>query len=66
MTQIEDAVWCGNAYQDEVPLELASTPKCNSIGSTLLIDPNKAWSGSYCASCTDVLLKAGWTESTPA
>lgn len=56
----DDTIWCGNAYQDEKPTELAATPHCDAIGTELLIDPNASWSGAYCSSCAEILIKAGW------
>lgn len=62
MTQAvnEAAVWCGNAYQDEVPPALATTPHCNTVGTVLVIDPEGGWSGTYCETCAQVLVAAGW------
>lgn len=56
----DSAVWCGNAYQDEKPTELQGTPHCDAVGTVLLADPQRAWSGAYCKTCAQVLLEAGW------
>jgi hypothetical protein len=62
MATNDNEVWCGNAYLDETPLELADTPHCDAIGTELVTDPNGGWSGAYCSSCTAILLAAGWSQ----
>lgn len=57
----DDSVWCGNAYQDEVPPALADTPHCDSVGTILVNDPDGGWSGAYCESCANILVDAGWS-----
>lgn len=62
MTNVNETdVWCGNAYQDERPAELAATPHCDAIGTELVTDPSGSWSGAYCSSCAQILTEAGWT-----